>query len=74
MEEKQNNSTFKKVKLNYMHAVSRTPPKAKIKVSSAKMEELNKAIIEKTRQNNAVFNAAAIKSGIITAKTVTDIA
>ena len=41
-----------------MHAVSRTPPKAKIKVSSAKMEELNKAIIEKTRQNNAVFNAA----------------
>ena len=58
MEEKQNNSTFKKVKLNYMHAVSRTPPKAKIKVSSAKMEELNKAIIEKTRQNNAVFNAA----------------
>lgn len=58
MEEKQNNSTFKKVKLNYMHAVSRTPPKAKIKVSSAKIEELNKAIIEKTRQNNAVFNAA----------------
>lgn len=58
MEEKQNNSTFKKVKLNYMHAVSRTPPKVKIKVSSAKMEELNKAIIEKTRQNNAVFNAA----------------
>lgn len=58
MEEKQNNFTFKKVKLNYMHAVSRTPPKAKIKVSSAKMEELNKAIIEKTRQNNAVFNAA----------------
>ena len=58
MEEKQNNTTIKKVKLNYMHAVSRTPPKAKIKVSSAKMEELNKAIIEKTRQNNAVFNAA----------------
>ena len=49
---------IKKVKLNYMSAVSRTPPKAKIKVSSAKIEELNKAIIEKTRQNNAVFNAA----------------
>lgn len=58
MEGKQNNSTFKKVKLNYMPAVSRTPPKAKIKVSSAKMEELDKAIIEKTNQNNAVFNAA----------------
>lgn len=54
----ENNSTFKKVKLNYMPAVSRTPPKAKIKVSSAKMEELDKAIIEKTRQTNAAFNAS----------------
>ena len=58
MEEKQNNSTLKRVKLDYMSAVSSTPPKAKIKVSSAKMEELNKSVIEKTRQNTEVFNAA----------------
>ena len=47
---------LKKVKLNYMSAATHTEPKAKIKVSSAKMEELDRAIREKTRQNNSDFN------------------
>lgn len=47
---------LKKVQLNYMSATTRTEPKAKLKVSSAKMEELDKAIREKTKQNNSDFN------------------
>lgn len=39
---------LKKVKLNYMSATTHTEPKAKIKVSSAKMEELDRSIKEKT--------------------------
>lgn len=58
MSEKANNTSIKKVKLNYMSAVSRTPPKARIPVSSACMEELDKAIREKTIQNTAQFNMA----------------
>ena len=41
-----------------MSAVSRTPPKARIPVSSARMEELDKAIREKTKQNTDQFNMA----------------
>ena len=48
--------SFKKVKLNYMSAITHTESKAKIKVSSAKLEELDRAIREKTRQNNFDFN------------------
>lgn len=48
---------IKKVKLNYMSAVSRKPPVAKIKVSSEKMEELNRAVKEKIRQNESNYNA-----------------
>ena len=58
MSEKANNTSIKKVKLNYMSAVSRTPPKARIPVSSARMEELDKAIREKTKQNTDQFNMA----------------
>ena len=47
---------LKNVKLNYMSATTHTETKAKIKVSSAKMEELDRAIREKTRQNNFDFN------------------
>ena len=46
---------LKKVKLNYMSATTHTEPKAKIKISSTKMEELDRAIKEKTRQNNSDF-------------------
>ena len=35
---------LKKVKLNYMSATTHTEPKATIKVSSAKLEELDRAI------------------------------
>ena len=52
---------LKKVKLNYMSAATHTEPKAKIKVSSAKMEELDRAIREKTRQNNSDFNVGRDK-------------
>ena len=58
MSEKANNTPIKKVELNYMSAVSHTPPKARIPVSSARMEELDKAIREKTKQNTDQFNMA----------------
>lgn len=58
MSEKENNIPIKKVKLNYMSAVSHTPPKARIAVSYAKMEELDRAIKEKTSQNTNCFNMA----------------
>ena len=58
MSEKANNTPIKKVKINYMSAVSHTPPKARIPVSSAKMEELDRAIREKTGQNTDYFNMA----------------
>lgn len=44
---------IKKVKLNYMSAVSKTPPVEKIPVSSSRMEELDRAIRQKIRQNEA---------------------
>lgn len=44
---------IKKVKLNYMSAVSKTPPVKKIPVSSSRMEELDRAIRQKIRQNEA---------------------
>ena len=54
---------IKKVKLNYMSAVSRTPPKARIPVSSARMEELDKAIREKTKQiqTNSIWHVKIFK-------------
>lgn len=58
MSEKANNTPIKKVQLNYMSATTHTPPKAKIKVSSAKLEELDRAIREKTKQNTDQFNMA----------------
>ncbi len=58
MSEKENNIPIKKVKLNYMSAVSHAPPKVKIAVSSAKMEELDRTIKEKTSQNTNCFNMA----------------
>lgn len=58
MSEKANNTPIKKVKLNYISAVSHTPPKARIAISSAKMEELDRAIREKTSQNTNCFNMA----------------
>jgi len=39
-------------KLHYMSAVSRTKPVAKIPVNRAKMEELDRSIREKARQNH----------------------
>ena len=44
---------IKKVKLNYMSAVSKTPPMKKIPVSSSRMEELDRTIRQKISQNKA---------------------
>lgn len=58
MEEKETNKPIKRVELNYMSATSHTEPKARIPVSSARMEELDRAIREKTKQNATQFNVA----------------
>lgn len=51
---------IKKVKLNYMSAVSKTSPVKRIPVSSSRMEELDRAIRQKIRQNE-VERAASIE-------------
>lgn len=52
---------IKKVKLNYMSAVSMTAPVEKIPVSSSRMEELDRAIRKKIRHNEAE-QAASIEA------------
>lgn len=44
---------IKRAKLNYMPAVPKTPPAGKIVVPSRHMEKLDRAILEKVRQNEA---------------------
>lgn len=44
---------IKRVKLNYMPAVSKTPSIGKISVSSSHMEALDRDIRQKVRQNEA---------------------
>ena len=44
---------IKRVKLNYMPAVSQTPSKGKIVVPAGHMEELDRTIKQKVRQNEA---------------------
>lgn len=58
MAEKEANRSIKKAELNYMSATSRIEPKARIPVSSARMEELDRAIREKNKQNATQFNMA----------------
>ena len=48
--------SFQKAKLNYMSAVTYTEPKKRIKVSSTKMEELDRDIKEKVEKNKTEFN------------------
>lgn len=56
MAEKDRNTPIKKVELNYMSAVTHTPPVQKIPVSSSKIEELDMAIRKKIEQNKKQFN------------------
>lgn len=58
MEEKQPNTPIKRVQVNYISAIHRTPPKEKIAISSADMEKLDNAIREKIKQNTSQFNMA----------------
>lgn len=44
---------LRRVKLNYMSAVPNTPPIGKIAIPSSHMEELDRAIRQKVRQNEA---------------------
>ena len=46
---------IKRVKINYLSAVSKTPPVDRIAVPSSHMEELDRAIRQKVRQNEAVW-------------------
>lgn len=59
---------IKKVKLNYMSAVSKTPPVKKIPVSSSRMEELDRAIRQKIRQNEAERAASIEVAGRYTVR------
>lgn len=61
MKEKETKTPINRVKLNYMPATSYTPAKEKVPVSSARMEELDRAIREKTQQNKDQFNMARDK-------------
>lgn len=47
------NMAIKRVKLDYMSAVSETPPVGKITIPSSHIEELDRAIRQKVRQNEA---------------------
>ena len=53
---------MKKVKLNYMSAVEKTEPVARVKVSSAKMAELDESIRMKIKQNESEYNRARDKN------------
>ncbi len=44
---------IKKVKLNYMSAVSKITPVKKCKVSGSRVEDLDRTIRQKLRQNEA---------------------
>lgn len=59
---------IKRVKLNYMSAVSKTPPVQKIAVSSSRMEELDRAIRKKIRQNEAERAASIEVAGRYTVR------
>lgn len=59
---------IRKVKLNYMSAVSKTSPAEKIPVSSSRMEVLDRAIREKIRQNEAERAASIEAAGRYTVR------
>ena len=52
------NTPIKRVKLNYMPAVSKTPPVGKITVHSSEMEKLDRSIREKCEQRADLENRA----------------
>ncbi len=54
---------IKRVKLNYMSAVSKTPPEDTIVIPSSHMEELDRAIRQKVRQNEAERAASVETAG-----------
>lgn len=59
---------IKKVKLNYMSAVAKTSPIGKVPVSSSRMEELDRAIRQKVRQNEAERAASIEAAGRYTVR------
>jgi hypothetical protein len=59
---------IKRQKLNYMSAVSKTPPVERIPVSSSCMEELGKSIRQKVRQNEAERAASIEAAGRYTVR------
>lgn len=59
---------IKRVKLNYMSAVSETPPAGKVAVPSSHMEDLDRAIKQKVRQNEAERAASMEVAGRYTVR------
>lgn len=59
---------IKKVKLNYMSAVSKTQPVETIPVSSSRLEELDCAIRQKIKQNEAERAASIEVAGRYTVR------
>lgn len=59
---------MKRVKLNYVSAVSKTPPVERVAVSSSHMEVLNQAIRQKVRQNEAERAASIEAAGRYTVR------
>lgn len=59
---------IKRVKLNYMSAVPQTPPVKEIPVSTSHMEELDRAIRQKVKQNEAERAASIEVAGRYTVR------
>lgn len=59
---------IKRVKINYLSAVSKTPPVNRIAVPSSHMEELDRAIRQKVRQNEAERAASIEAAGRYTVR------
>lgn len=54
---------IERVKLNYKSAVSKTPPIGRIVIPSSHMEELDRAVRQKVRQNEAERAAGVEAAG-----------
>lgn len=53
LRQEDNIMTVNRVKINYLSAVPKTSPVGRVSVSSSHMEELDKAIRQKVKQNKA---------------------
>ncbi len=59
---------IKRIKIDYLSAVSKTPPVNRIAVPSSHMEELDRAIRQKVKQNEAERVASIEAAGRYTVR------